>query len=160
MKICFKCGVEKHIDDFYKHKRMADGHLNKCKECTKNDTRRRSQIEELKPKIREAKRLWARSKRGKETTKARMLIGLSRTKSNEAKKRYAEKNKKKVNATSMVNNAVKYGFLIRPKECSVCNKYNKRIHGHHCDYDQPLDVIWMCPSCHSEWHRFNKPING
>jgi hypothetical protein len=39
MKICFKCSLEKSLDDFYKHKKMADGHLNKCISCTKQDTR-------------------------------------------------------------------------------------------------------------------------
>ena len=34
-KICKGCGVEKDLAEFYKHPRMADGHLNHCKVCRK-----------------------------------------------------------------------------------------------------------------------------
>lgn len=38
-KICFKCNLEKKLEDFYKHPQMPDGRVNKCKECNKKDIR-------------------------------------------------------------------------------------------------------------------------
>jgi hypothetical protein len=160
MKICFKCGAEKNLSEFYKHKGMADGHLNKCKECTRLDVKERAESPEMIEIIREEKRLWARTARGSETLKNYSSSLQGKEKQRLAKKLWNINNKKKVECNRMVNNAVRSGFLKKPKQCQVCSAEPKRIHGHHCDYSKPLDVIWMCPSCHAEWHRKNEPING
>jgi hypothetical protein len=40
-KVCFRCNTEKELTEYYKHKQMGDGHLNKCKDCTKKDSSKR-----------------------------------------------------------------------------------------------------------------------
>lgn len=43
------------------------------------------------------------------------------------------------------------GKIKRPKKCCVCSS-NKRICGHHSNYNKYLEVIWLCASCHMKLH--------
>lgn len=62
MKKCFKCQVEKPLSEYYKHKQMADGHLNKCKDCAKRDVADRySNLSEI-PEFVEKERARCREK--------------------------------------------------------------------------------------------------
>lgn len=57
-------------------------------------------------------------------------------------------------ARDVIRNEVKRGRLQRGP-CETCGK--KRAHGHHDDYDRPLEVRWLCPTHHRYWHEENGP---
>ena len=64
-------------------------------------------------------------------------------------KNYRLKNKIKLFAHQMVYKAVQSGVLIKGC-CVVCG--NQSTHGHHEDYNKPLDVVWLCALHHREHH--------
>jgi hypothetical protein len=82
-------------------------------------------------------------------------------KSNHSKKKWRENNPKKVKASQMVNNAVRDGRLDKPDECSSCGSKAKLV-GHHSDYDKPLEVEWLCSTCHRQIHlnHTSAPMRG
>jgi len=132
-KICFKCHVLKPIDAYYTHPRMADGHLGKCKECTKRDARAR--FEEERPYI-------ARYERERAQTPERKL------KMAEYQRRRRERDPEKYKARTALGNALRDGRVIRGP-CGVCGT-TLRVQGHHHDYSKALDVRWLCFKHHRE----------
>lgn len=52
-------------------------------------------------------------------------------------------------AHAAVRKAIVSGALVRPDACSVCLR-SRRIDAHHPDYSKPLEVIWVCRSCHAK----------
>lgn len=59
------------------------------------------------------------------------------------------------NAHSRVQRALKSGKLVRPDRCERCGAADVRLrdgrsglHAHHADYSRPLDVEWLCVTCH------------
>jgi hypothetical protein len=54
-------------------------------------------------------------------------------------------------AGSRVHYALRIGLLVR-QPCEVCGA-TKHIHGHHDDYDKPLEVRWLCAKHHAAWHK-------
>lgn len=59
---------------------------------------------------------------------------------------------KKRQATKMVNSRVAAGTMHKPDSCERCGTEGP-VQAHHDDYDKPLDVIWLCTSCHGAEHR-------
>ncbi len=61
-KVCFKCGKNLPLEMFYRHPQMGDGHLNKCKECTKKDVHETYQKNKENPEYMEHERARGRDK--------------------------------------------------------------------------------------------------
>ena len=57
-------------------------------------------------------------------------------------------------AHRFVEKAIKKGWLIRPRVCSICSiKRDKQaIYAHHEDYAKPAEVVWVCWLCHNNLH--------
>jgi len=152
IKTCFKCKTEKPLAEFYKHKQMADGHLNKCKSCARSDTTR-NRTERInyyrdydKHRAMQPHRV-AQRLQYQQTESGKLATSRARTK-------WLEKNPKKRAASTAVGNAVRDGRLEKPEICEECGS-GGRTHGHHDDYSKPLEVRWLCPKCHYGWHKEN-----
>lgn len=61
-KICFKCNDMKPLSEYYKHKQMGDGLLGKCKSCTKDDTKKQTELNTSTPEGLEKERKRHRDK--------------------------------------------------------------------------------------------------
>lgn len=67
--------------------------------------------------------------------------------------KFRKRNPLKTAAYRTVNNATRYNKLVRPKICSKCG-IKCKPDAHHPDYHKPLEVVWLCKTCHAveTWH--------
>jgi hypothetical protein len=128
-KVCFKCGAAKELSEFYRHPMMADGHLGKCKSCTKKDVleHREKNLERIQAYDRERSKLPHR-KEGlfKNSDPERQAVA------------------KKASA------AIKKGLLKR-QPCHICGA--TKVEAHHTHYSHYLEVVWLCRRHHVQLHR-------
>ena len=130
MKLCFKCLCEKPLDDFYRHQMMADGHLNKCKACTRRDAKanREANIERVLAYDR------ARSKAPERIASITSYRHLK-----------PDRHKARV----LLQAELRSGRMER-WPCQICG--NPKTDAHHPAYSLPLAVVWLCRKHHAQVH--------
>ena len=172
-KICTACKVEKQFEEYGKDKKGKFGLNQKCKLCCRERYKKTNRSKESIEKIEKYKAAWQRSKRVVLNARLRIRYSENIEKSrDEARKRavkcrksdkykeekneydrlYRKKFPEKSRARDKIKHAVYSGKLIRSTKCELC-KNDGPTHGHHQDYSKPLEVIWLCPTCHISGHR-------
>jgi hypothetical protein len=158
MKTCKQCLTEKPLEDFPKHKGMADGHLSFCKECTKlkHYAYRKTEGGKLArmKEGRNAKENGKDYERQKRYDKS--ALGLA----NIAKYRKINNQTPHGRAKQAGANAVKYAVRVgnlKKLPCEVCGE--EKSMAHHSSYakDMRLIVTWLCDPHHNEIH--NPPLS-
>ena len=139
---CKTCLTEKLASEFYKYNKI------KCKECLRQYSR--NYVKENYNVIRASQtsyhtKDYIREYRRKNKDK------ISKYYKEWYRKNGRKKDPIKDAARSIFNNAIKYKRIKRGKTCQECGGKN-HIEGHHTDYYQPLNVVWLCKLCHEERH--------
>jgi hypothetical protein len=116
---------------------MADGHLNKCKLCTKTDVKNH-RFGPYREKILAYDRKRSKTDHRKQSSAIR-------------NKNDYQKFKKRRQANQLLRRAILKGLVKKWPVCFV-HSCNKRPEGHHPDYSKPLDVVWLCPEHHRQAH--------
>lgn len=150
MKVCFKCGAEKPLAEYYKHKMMADGHLNKCKACSRSDAKRnRDENLEYYREYDKNRHECDPDRRAKNHAASKSWRQNNMDRAVELNRRWRKNNPEKYAAHRAVSNALRDGKLQK-QPCAICG--DKLSQAHHNDYTKPLDVVWLCQQHHAQVH--------
>lgn len=162
-KTCFKCLENKPLSEYYKHKQMGDGYLNKCKECAKKDVLKRERIlRETNPDWIKKERLRCRKKdhknrhlkhfkNKKELNEDFYTVPFTVEQRKEIERLHTLENSRKFPEKRAVYRKIRY-CIEKGELGNVDPGYNR----HHWSYkkEHALDVIVLSTKDHGKAHRF------
>ena len=159
MKTCRKCEAHKPQSEYYPHRLI-------CKRCCTAASGAWGRTKEGRASRKRAKAKYRATTNGAVKDKAYRESSAGRLAQKRGKKafaerhpgiykiykeRYYEKYPEKRAAKEALRAAVRYGKIEKPNNCQECGQ-EALIHGHHTDYSKPLDVAWLCQTCHVRAH--------
>lgn len=68
----------------------------------------------------------------------------------ERRKWYADYRRQRYEKDRLKIKARNAARALKQKPCENCG--DERSQAHHDDYSRPLDVRWLCATCHVQWH--------
>ena len=145
-KRCSRCGESKPTRSFYKHARSVDGLRGQCKDCERSY----QQTENGRAVRVAANARYRATSRGRAKCAATALRYKTTIKERGAT-RYYDRFPERIRAVNALNHAIRADRMMREPRCSTCGKI-ARTDAHHDDYSKPLDVRWLCRSCHLNHH--------
>jgi hypothetical protein len=148
-KACSKCGETKLAAEFYLAPSMRSGLNSHCKACRRAATGR--YFRENKEACLEKLRLKNRETYKPGQKRSRQSPSRSRQTRTEYQRQYRAQHGERARARKAVMTAIANGTLT-PKPCERCG-FGLGVHAHHEDYSKPLDVNWLCQTCHGHRHR-------
>ena len=152
VRVCKKCGVEKPIEAYYKHAISVGGRQTRCIQCiAERDKERRAEAQAGRPAN------WKKKSKDPEHRKAINKAWLAKHPgfAVQNQRRWYDRHKDRESVKGKFAYAVRVGKVKR-EPCFVCGDEN--AHGHHADYDHPLQVVWLCGPHHREVHRMVKNL--
>lgn len=149
-RACRRCGEDKPIEQFTKAQRCKFGRAHTCRACTAAIAQ--EWAEKNRAQSREIKRKWRSNNPQKQRTSEASYRDSHRDDIRARSRNYEKKNLDKKRCHKMVHYAIDRGRMVRPTSCPKCGK-QKDIHAHHEDYSKPLEVQWLCSTCHVRLHK-------
>jgi len=133
IKACSRCGKHKPLAEFNLNCAARDERQSQCKLCNvlSNDE-------------------WQKANRERKAENNRRW----RERNPEKAKQHPAKER----ARTALRLALQSGEIEKPAECPRCGKQTASldVHGHHPDYEQYLEVEWLCRWCHAALHKRRK----
>lgn len=124
---------------FYGSKKTWNGITSQCKNCHMKGSIATRDIDRKRDSNREHMRQ-ARRKNPEKFNERERLAQAQRPWTQQREARY------------QLNLAVQRGEILKPNHCEHCGGGSK-LQAHHTDYSKALEVLWLCPECHSKEHR-------